>query len=251
MRITLLGTGTSYPDPNRVQSGIFIESGNESILVDIGSGVLHRLTQRGIDLDTISSVFISHFHIDHCSDFLTLCQSIWLSGSRRTLNLYGPPSVIEWLHSLHTDAFPYLSDKVIIQPFILQKNESVKFQKMTVVNTPTIHGKIDTRAFKIESEGKVFVYSSDTAPSPEVNVFAQKADILVHECNWLDGAHPEGVHTTPTELVQIVDEVAPSKMILTHLSPEVVQNKGKVLEIVGSKTDTNVLIAEDLMSFEI
>jgi len=149
MRITLLGTGTSYPDPDRVQSGIIIESRSESILFDIGSGILHRLIQFGIDLDTISSVFISHFHIDHCSDFLTLCQSIWLSGSRRTMNLYGPSSVMEWLRSLH-DAFPYLRDKVIIQPIVLHENESIKLERLTVTNTPTVHGKMDTRAFRVE-----------------------------------------------------------------------------------------------------
>jgi len=250
MRITLLGTGTSYPDPDRVQSGILVESGSESILVDIGSGILHRLTQTGIDLDTISSVFISHFHIDHCSDFLTLCQSIWLSGNGRTLNLYGPPSVIEWLHSLH-DAFPYLRDKVIIQPIVLHENESIKLERLTVANAPTVHGKMDTRAFRIESKGKVFVYSSDSAPSQGFNMFARNSDVLVHECNWLDGAHPEGVHTTPTELVNITNEIAPAKLILTHLSPEVVQNKDEVLEIIGSATETEVLMAEDLMSFEI
>jgi ribonuclease BN (tRNA processing enzyme) len=250
MKITLLGTGTSYPDPNRVQSGILLESESESILMDIGSGILHRLTQHGIDLDAISSIFISHFHIDHCSDFLTFCQSIWLSGTRRTLNLYGPPSMIDWLYSLH-NAFPYLSDKVIIQPSILQKNESIKLENMVVANTPTIHGKIDTRAFKIESGGKILVYSSDTAPNKELNVFSKNADVFVHECNWLDGTHPEGVHTTPRELGLIAKEIEPEMLILTHLSPEVVQNKEEVIEIVSSKTEAKVLMAEDLMSFNI
>ena len=250
MRITILGTGTSYPDPNRVQSGILVESGDESILLDIGSGILHRLTQIGKDLDTIDSVFISHFHIDHCSDFLTLCQSIWLSGTRRTLNLYGPPPVKEWLHLLH-DAFPYLSEKVSVHPFVLSERESIKLGEMNITNTPTVHGKMDTRAFRIEADGNVVVYSSDTAPSRELNWLAKSADILVHECNWLDGPHPEGIHTMPSELALILNEVAPDKLICTHLSPEVVQNKEDVLEIVGSTNRTQVIMAEDLMSFEI
>jgi len=250
MKITMLGTGTSYPDPDRVQSGLLIETGSETILVDVGSGILHRLTQIGLDLDTIDSIFISHFHIDHCSDFLTICQSIWLSGTRRTLTLYGPPFVIDWLHLLH-NAFPYLSEKVNVQPFVLHQNESVKLGRLTVTNTPTVHGKIDARAFRIESKGKVVVYSSDTAPSQELTTFAKNADILVHECNWLDGAHPEGVHTMPSELANIVNEVTPRKLILTHLSPEVVQNKEEVLEIIGSTHRTQVIMAEDLTSFEI
>jgi ribonuclease BN (tRNA processing enzyme) len=250
MKITMLGTGTSYPDPNRVQSGILVETENESILLDIGSGILHRLTQIGYNVDRISSVFISHFHIDHCSDFLPLCQSIWLAGTKRTLNLHGPPFVTEWLNLLH-EAFPYLREKVIIHPFDLRENMSIDFEKLSVTNIPTVHGKMDTRAFRIESEGKIFVYSSDTAPNQEFNSFAKNADLLVHECNWLDGIHPEGVHTMPSELIHIVEEVEPSKLILTHLSPEVVQNKKKVLKIISSTTEAQVLLAEDLISFEV
>ncbi len=250
MKVTLLGTGTSYPDPNRVQSGILVEADSESILLDIGSGTLHRLTQLGKDLDAISSVFISHFHIDHCSDFLTLCQSIWLSGTRRVLDLYGTSFVREWLDSLHR-AFPYLSEKVNVRPLVLHENETVQLEKLQISNTTTVHGKTDTRALRVESEGKIFVYSSDTAPCRELNVLAKKADVLVHECNWLDGEHPEGVHTTPSELARIVDEVAPGKLILTHLSPEVVRNKEEVLGIIGSSHETKVIMAEDLMSFEV
>ncbi len=250
MKITMLGTGTSYPDPNRVQSGMLVESNHESILLDIGSGTLHRLAQLGKDLDAINSIFISHFHIDHCSDFLTLCQSIWLSGTRRVLDLYGTSFVREWLGLLHS-AFPYLSEKVNVRPFVLQENKTVQLEKLQVTNTPTVHGKTDTRAFRVESEGKIVVYSSDTAPSHELNVLAKNVDVLIHECNWLDGEHPEGVHTTPSELARIVDEVAPGKLILTHLSPEVVRNKEEVLGIIGSSHRTKVIMAEDLMSFEV
>jgi len=246
----MLGTGTSYPDPNRVQSGILVEADGESILLDIGSGTLHRLMQLGKDLDAISSVFISHFHIDHCSDFLTLCQSIWLSGTRRVLNLYGTPFVREWLSSLHS-AFPYLSEKVNVRPLVLHENETVQLEKLQISNTPTVHGKTDTRALRVESEGKIVVYSSDTAPSRKLNVLAKNADVLVHECNWLDGEHPEGVHTTPSELTRVMDEVAPDKLILTHLSPEVVRNEEEVLGIIGSSRGTKTILAKDLMSFEV
>jgi ribonuclease BN (tRNA processing enzyme) len=140
---------------------------------------------------------------------------------------------------------------VNIHPHVLKENMSIDYEKMSVRNTPTIHGKIESRAVKIQSEGKVFVYSSDTAPSQEFNSFARHADLLVHECNWLDGSHPEGVHTTPSELIHVVEEVEPSKLILTHLSPEVVQNKKKVLEIIFSTTESEVSMAEDLVSFEI
>jgi ribonuclease BN (tRNA processing enzyme) len=251
MKIIMLGTGTSYPDPERVQSGILVEHRKERILLDIGSGVLHRLVQSGINLDTIGSIFISHFHIDHCSDFLSLCQSIWLSDSKTSLNVYGPPFIGEWLQSLHERAFPYLREKVTIQVHQLEKNKAVQIDEMMVVNTPTIHGTVDSRAFRVEAGGKSLVFSSDTSPSREFNDFSKGTDVLIHECNWLDGQHPQGVHTSPSELAQIVKETSPGRVVLTHLSPEVVRKREMVLKIVASQHDVDAYLGEDLMALQI
>lgn len=246
----MLGTGTSYPDRERVQSGILVESGEDKILLDIGSGVLHRLTQLEIDLRKISSVFISHFHIDHCSDFLTLCQSLWLTKSEQPLKVYGPPFILDWFRGIRDVASPYLIGKFEIQASKLSENDVIKVGRTAIYNHPTIHGAMDTRAFKVQADGETLVYSSDTAPSQELNRFAKSTDILIHECNWLDGQHPQGVHTAPSELALIVEEVSPSSVVLTHLSPEVARNGHKVTEIVGSRSGADVRLAEDLMSFE-
>jgi ribonuclease BN (tRNA processing enzyme) len=251
MKATLLGTGTSYPDPTRVQSGILVETEEQRVLFDVGSGVLHRLTQLDFDLKTLDSVFLSHFHIDHCSDFLTLSQSLWLSEYDRPLNLFAPPMVREWSRGVHDVAFTYLRDKLLIETTVLEENLVLHQGELVVTNTPTMHGSMDTRAFKIEHEGKTLVISSDTAPNRELIDLAKDCDVLVHECNWLDGPHPEGVHTSPSELAQVVEEISPGKLILTHLSPEVVANRKKVVEIVKRRTDAEVMFGEDLMVLEV
>lgn len=251
MNVTMLGTGTSYPDPNRVQSGILIEMADESILFDIGAGVFHRLTQLNVDLSSISSIFLSHFHIDHCSDFLMLCQNLWLSGHDKPLNIYGPPAIKQWFRGLFDIAFTYARDRLIINVAVLKEHEAVQVGEATISNAPTVHGNMETRALKIEWRDRSFVYSSDTAPCRDVIDLAKGADVLVHECNWLDGPNPEGVHTTPSELAQIVEEASTKKLVLTHVSPEVVDMKEKVLEIISRRTNAEVVMGEDLMSFEI
>jgi len=251
MRVVLLGTGTSYPDSQRVQSGILIEDGTHRILLDIGSGVLHRLTQLEIDIKTIESVFISHFHIDHCSDFLPLCQSLWLSGYDKTLNLFAPPTIKEWSRGIYDIAFKYLRDKLLIRTSVLKENHVVPVGNLVVVTSPTLHGDYDTRAFRIEHEGKSMTYSSDTAPCRDIIDLAKGTDLLVHECNWLDGPHPQGIHTSPSELAQIAEEINPPKIVLTHISPEVVANKDKVIEIVSRRTNAEVLLGEDLMVLDL
>ena len=250
MKVTMLGTGTSYTDPDRVQSGILIELNEESILFDIGAGVYHRLIQSGVNLGSISSIFITHFHIDHCSDFLMLCQNLWLAGHDQPMNIYGPPAIIQWYRGLFDVAFPYAQNRLMINVRVLKEHEVVQVGEALISNSPTIHGTMETRALRIEWRGRSLVYSSDTAPCRHVIDLAKGADVLIHECNWLDGPNPEGVHTTPSQLAEIVEKVAPKKLILTHVSPDIVGEKDKVIEIIRRRTNAEIVMGEDLLSFQ-
>ncbi|MCF2136921.1 MAG: MBL fold metallo-hydrolase [Candidatus Thorarchaeota archaeon] len=251
MRVTLLGTGTSYPDPDRVQSGVLVEAAGLPLLFDIGSGILQRLTQLDLPLTSIEHIFLSHFHIDHCSDFLTFYQSIWLSGFDKTLHLYGPPMIRDWLRGLFDVAFPYLRHKLKMEVTILEENHVVHIGPVTVITCPTLHGSMESRAFRIEHDGSSVVYTSDTAPCPEVIDLACGTDLLIHECNWLDGDHPSGVHTSPLQLADVVERIAPKVVILTHVPPEVVESAEQVLSIVQRRTDAKTLMGTDLTTFDV
>ncbi|MHA1484357.1 MAG: MBL fold metallo-hydrolase [Candidatus Thorarchaeota archaeon] len=251
MRVTLLGSGTSLPDPDRVQSGILVEAGNQTILFDIGSGTLHRLTQTQVDVTSIDAVFITHFHIDHCSDFVPLCQTLWLSGYQKTLKLFGPSAMREWARGVLEVAFPYLRGKIRIELMELEERETVYLGPVAISTSITIHGSMDTRAYKIEHEGKSVVYTGDTGPCRDVIELAKGADLLIHELNWMDGKHPEGVHTSPSELMSIVEETYPHKVVLTHLSPDVITNRKSILATIGRRSNAEVIIGEDLMVLDV
>jgi ribonuclease Z len=42
-RVTLLGTGTPDPDPNRFSASTLIEAGDQKLLIDVGRGATIRL----------------------------------------------------------------------------------------------------------------------------------------------------------------------------------------------------------------
>ncbi len=251
MKITLLGTGTSLPDTKRVQSGILIEQGDKSFLFDIGSGVLHRFVETGTDVKSLDSVFISHFHIDHSSDFMTLYQTLWLSAYDKTLHLYAPPPAREWFRTLNEVVFPYLRGKVNVEVTELRERDTVKTGLFTVLCRKTLHGTVDSRAFRVEQGGRSLVISGDTAPCKEVIELATGADVLIHECNWLDGRHTEGVHTSPSQLADVVKKAQPKKLILVHVFPEVVFNIDKVIATVSAGQGTEVVLGEDMMTFNL
>lgn len=251
MKITLLGTGTSYPDPERVQSGILVEQDRKLMLLDVGSGVLHRLVQTGADVKSIDSVFISHLHVDHCSDFMSLYQTLMMSGFDKNLHLFGPPTVNEWFAALNDRIYPYLKGRVPVEVTSLKELDTVQVGALTVRCCRSKHGTVDSRAVRVEHKDHSFVYSSDTAPSKDVMELTRGTDLLIHECMWLDGKHPEGVHTAPSELVRIMEEARPKKVILTHLSPEVVSSESRVASTIGQNSGIDVAMGIDLMSLKI
>jgi ribonuclease BN (tRNA processing enzyme) len=107
-----------------------------------------------------------------------------------------------------------------------------------------------TRAFKVEEAAFSFVFSSDTAPCTEITDLATGTNVLIHECHWLDGSKPEGVHTSPSGLSEVVEKAAPDRLILNHMTPQVVENAEKVVESIQRRTSASISVGQDLMEFE-
>lgn len=76
MRVTLLGTGTPNPQPERFGPATLVEAGSQRLLFDAGRGVTIRLNQLGIPMREVTAVFITHFHSDH----LVGLADLWLIG---------------------------------------------------------------------------------------------------------------------------------------------------------------------------
>src|SRR5260370_37409051 len=65
MKITLLGTGTPYPDADRFGSAVLVEGGGRKLLFDCGRGVVTRLSEAGVNPNDIDSLFLTHPYCDH------------------------------------------------------------------------------------------------------------------------------------------------------------------------------------------
>ena len=65
MRVTLLGTGTPFPNAERFGSAIVVEGPGKKLLFDCGRGVVIRLTQAGFSPKEIDGLLLTHLHSDH------------------------------------------------------------------------------------------------------------------------------------------------------------------------------------------
>ena len=66
--VTLLGTGSPIPDPNRAGPSTLVRAGGQSFLVDCGRGVLQRAAAVGVGASGLSALLLTHLHSDHIDD---------------------------------------------------------------------------------------------------------------------------------------------------------------------------------------
>src|SRR5579875_3203130 len=91
-RLTIAGSSSSIPRPDRACSSYLVDNGDVPIVMDLGTGAFANL-RRYVDYDRLGAVVISHMHADHFLDLIPLRYALRY-GSRRPhakLKVYLPP----------------------------------------------------------------------------------------------------------------------------------------------------------------
>ena len=78
LTITLLGTGTPIPDPNRAGPATLIRGAGTTVLVDCGRGAVMRLAGAGVMPPMLDALLITHLHSDHITDLNDVITTHWV-----------------------------------------------------------------------------------------------------------------------------------------------------------------------------
>jgi len=99
MEIIFLGTSAGVPTKSRNVSAIaLIESkGRSWHLIDCGEGTQHQLLHSHLSLNSLSTVFLTHLHGDHCYGLPGLLASAGLHGRTKPLKIVAPKGAKEWV----------------------------------------------------------------------------------------------------------------------------------------------------------
>ena len=224
MRLTTIGTGTSAPHPERVQSGTLLETSGVRVLVDCGSGVLWRMAQLGLDWRTLTHVAITHFHPDHTTDLANLLMA-WRYGMlpprEDPVTLVGPVGFSAFVDRVAAAFFPALRalvpgtevvDLPVGAPWTL--GGGVTMDACAVPHTP------ESVAFSFHSGGRRVVCSGDTGFDAPFATWAAGADLLLLECA-LPATMAVPIHLTPEQCATIAGIAAPRHLVLNHFYPPV------------------------------
>lgn len=246
MTITILGSGTGVPQPERCAPCLVVQAGNTLILMDSGSGSAYQLARAGLFYYQIDHLFYSHYtHPDHINDLaeLIFANNYFDPRRTRTLNVYGPRGMRDFYCRLIA-LFPILG--AVDFPVEVQEvgDDCIRLGEVTIRTRPLSHQQSPCVGYRLESEGKSIVYSGDTDYCGALIELAQGADLLVVECSF-PNEHKVAGHLIPAEVGSIARQAAVRKVVLTHLYPR--SDHADVVAQVRAVFSGEVIKAQDLM----
>ncbi|NEU56249.1 MBL fold metallo-hydrolase [Halorussus sp. MSC15.2] len=247
MQVTFLGTGSAMPTGERYQTGLVVEDeeADRRVLVDCGSGILHRLQQSGAGYENVSTVLLTHHHLDHVADLLPLLKARWLAGEEH-LEVVGPSGTKSLVDDL-LDVHDYLKGRVDLQVREVGAHE-FEVAGFDVEGYETRHS-LPCLAYRF---GDSFTYSGDSEAFTGLANFADGCDVLAHDCSFPDDVDVDN-HPTPTQLGEALaaSETDIGRVFLTHLYPHTEGRHEEMLKSIEAVYDGDVRFADDLRTVEL
>ena len=263
MKITLLGSASALSTAERDHTFMVVVVQGDILLIDCGGSPGKKLQQLGLDFSALDHILVTHWHQDHTYGLASLVHEMLLVGRKRKLEIFLPHSSLRVVGRFLEAFFCEEEDMYEIEyhPLEMAENVLVLTQpNYKVYATPVVH-RDATLAYKIVEErrsasgpGEVtFVYSSDTKPCESLIRFAQGADLLMHECTYLDGeeAAVGSNHTTARQAGRIAAKANVKKLALVHFGIEAIKNPKAAMEQAKEEYSGEVAIGQDFLALEV
>jgi ribonuclease Z len=194
IEITLLGTGSPIPDPNRAGPATLVRAGGQVFLVDCGRGVLQRAAAVGVSAAGLSALLLTHLHSDHIGDLGDVLITRWISTftpDPAPFPIIGPPGTAETVEATlkafgHDISYRIAHHDDLNTPPPIEVHEYTHGQVwdrdgVSIRVAPTDHRPVaPTIGFRIDANGAAVALAGDTVPCAGLDDLAVGADALVH-----------------------------------------------------------------------
>jgi ribonuclease BN (tRNA processing enzyme) len=255
--LLVLGTGCASPSPHRGSSGYALFLSEElKVVIECGEGFVtslrrHLPSSMNIQeqLPHITTIWISHAHLDHYGGLLCLLRAI-LNAHRHNKDetkrqRVGPPlvvaprKVLRYLSIMLNDNTNYY-EGLTHQEWEMQSSDrlpSMPFhvlQSIGVEHCPNAFALLLVFRNSLNDNNILLCYSGDCRPSLNLinavhrlrNGISPLSTLLLHEATFDDGnAEMARIkrHSTVSEALWVANEMKPRATILTHFSQRYVK----------------------------
>ena len=226
MKLTILGSGTLIPFPNRGNSGYFLQTEKHTILIDGGSGALRRIADYHLDYKNIDTICYTHLHPDHIIDFIPLLFAYKHDPSveiPKSLKIIAPKGFQTYFNQIMDIYGKWVLPDVGLNIEIEEVfRDEIDLEGLEIICNHTEHTDYSVTYRFTENSGNSLFYSGDTDYCEELVQSAKNVDVLMLECSFPDEQKRPG-HLTPSECGKIATETKCGRLILTHFYPEVLE----------------------------
>jgi ribonuclease Z len=242
IEVTLLGTGSPIPDPNRAGPSTLVRAGGQTFLVDCGRGVQQRLAAVGSGANALSALLLTHLHSDHIADLGDVIITRWVTTfdpDPPALPIIGPPGTAEVVDATLKAFGPDIGYRIAHHPDITGPPR-VEVEEVTggvvwgrdgvrIRVAPTDHRPVTpTIGFRIEHDDASVVLAGDTVPCAGLDDLAAGAGALVHTVirKELISQMPQqrirdicDYHSSVEEAAATAERAGVGILVLTHYVP--------------------------------
>ncbi|HEY9381939.1 MAG TPA: MBL fold metallo-hydrolase [Gemmatimonadales bacterium] len=232
MRLTLLGTGTSFgipqigcdcatchssdPRDRRTRTAAVLHAHDTTLLIDTPPELRLQLLAEGTR--QIDAVLYTHEHADHVHGIDDL--RVFTQGKREPLPLYGAQPTLEFLRESYRYIFdpqhpPYLgTSKPRLTLHLLEAGRVSDIAGVPVLPLAFPHGHSTVLGFRIGP--LAYVTDAKQVGEPERELL-RGVELLVLNALWW---RPHPTHLSIPEAIEVAQAVGARRTVLTHLTHE-------------------------------
>jgi len=232
MRLTFLGTGTSFgvpqigcecpvcrstdPRDKRTRAGALVEVGDTAILIDTPPELRLQLVAAG--RSRVDAVLYTHAHADHINGIDDL--RVFSVKQRRALPLYGPAETLASLRSSFSYIFddnvrPYQgTSKPALELCPVEPGRPLTVAGIQVLPLAFQHGHL--RVFGYRLGGLAYITDVKEVPVSARPCLGDLKVLALNALWW----RPHPTHLSIAEAVRTAQDLGAERTFLTHLTHE-------------------------------
>ena len=244
--VTVLGSAGKFQTRERAASGYLLQIGDANLWLDAGAGTWRNLLDV-IDYRALTGVLLSHRHPDHTTDvfqaFHARCHGP--DGQLPNLPLWAPQETIDALCGFSEG----IKEAFDMHP--VKAAETVAVAGAEIRFVEMAHLGPETLGVRVEKDGGVFAYSSDTGPDADFELLAHEADVFICEATYQDQDSEDWAgHMMASAAASAAAACGVKTLVLTHLPP----GRDHALSLAEAKRnggDMEIRLAEDGLCLEV
>lgn len=230
MQLRFIGSGDAFGSGGRLNTCFHVTGERVNFLIDCGASALVGLKSHATRLNTIQSIFITHFHADHFGGIPFLILDAQFFAKRtEPLAIVGPPGLTQWYERVMETAFPgsfATKPRFELSLIEMQAGEARTVAGVHIKAFQAHHGNPGGPFFsyRLTAEGRTIAYTGDTEFTEALVECASNVDLFVAEAYFFD--KKVKLHLDLATLIEQLPRMQPKRVVLTHMSDDMLSRIG-------------------------